>query len=216
MTEKPTEKSIKKKIPAKTLTLVLGLVCIILGAGIVAIFAMYSPKISDLESELAEKDMIISSLTTQIGSLSAQVISLQNSLNQSSQLYADMEAQITSLLSQVYQLESRLRLEEYGILVNNKAINQDANASSIIWSSELGYAGFVIIEVESSSNSTYAEVMYLFEGPDSFGIDYFNRTVVRESGVTGFPILPGYVEIRIGNTDTVGSVNATVTATYYY
>jgi hypothetical protein len=41
---------------------------------------------------------------------------------------------------------------------------------------------------------------------------------VATGGKAYFPVLPGGVEIRVGNTDTyIGDlINATVTAVYYY
>jgi len=39
---------------------------------------------------------------------------------------------------------------------------------------------------------------------------------VGTSGTAVFPVLPATIEIRVGNTEAVDNVTATVTATYYY
>ena len=75
----------------------------------------------------------------------------------------------------------------------------------------LNFAGFVSVAVQSSSNTTYVEVVY-----SSYGVNYDNSVTVGTSGTAAFPVLPGTIEIRVGNTETVDSVNATITALYNY
>jgi hypothetical protein len=95
--------------------------------------------------------------------------------------------------------------------VYNQAVNQAADANTTIFTNVIYYAGYVSVDVQSNSTTTYVEVIY-----SSYGVNYDNSVTVGTSGTAAFPVLPGSVEIRVGNTETVDSVNATVTATYYY
>jgi hypothetical protein len=80
------------------------------------------------------------------------------------------------------------------------------------WSRSASYAGYVSIQVSSSTSNTYVNVMY-----SSYGVNYNSQTNVGTSGIAYFPILPSSnITIAVGNGLTVGNANETVTVTYYY
>ena len=200
----------QKKVVSRTMVIALGLTCIVLAAGLVGSIAVYMPQIAD-------RDSTISSLNSTISFLNRQVQVYQNTiaqmmLNQSSSgTSANASQEIAYLNSQISALNSILYLNESGLLVNNQSINQAAGANTTVYNNVPYFAGYVSIDVQSNSTTTYVEVIYSF-----YGVNYDNIITVGTSGTAAFPVLPGSVEIRVGNTEAVDSVTATVTATYYY
>jgi hypothetical protein len=216
------EKMGRRKAISTWPVIALGIACIVLAAGLVAtVFVVYPPMINDLESQIAEKDNTISSFNDTISTLTSQNVGLTtlaanyaSALNQSNSDMAALDSQISDLNSQISDLVNYLNLNASGTMVPGEAITQDPNANTTIWSSSndiIPYAGYVSVNVQSSSNTTYVRMLY-----SSYGVNFDDTVVVGTSGTATFPVLPGPIEIRVGNTDSVNSVDATVTATYYY
>jgi hypothetical protein len=205
---KMAEKTSQKKVVGRTVAIALGIVCIVLVAGLVGAIAVYTPMVNNLESQTAEKDNTISSLNSQISALNS-------SLKQISSSASSKDSQIAALNLQISSLANIISLNASTFLVYNQGVTQEPNASTTVFPTDeqtpLYYAGYVYVAVQSSSNTTYVEVIYSL-----YGIDYDNSVTVGTSGTAAFPVLPGLIDIRVGNTETVDSVNATITATYYY
>lgn len=217
---KKTEKTGKKKFVSRNAAIALVLVLVLL-ASLVSVIAIYVPMVNDLNSQIAEKDDTIVSLSTQISAF-------QSVINQLSQNLTDKDAQIADLTSSLDTIEANLTetynsiLSEYnsiiglgksGYLVSAYTITQGQNASTVIWDDILQYAGYITVAVESTSNTTYVRVAY-----SSYDVDYDQNVTLGTIGGTALPILPGEILISIGNIDpNVGeSVNATVTVNYIY
>jgi hypothetical protein len=199
----------QKQVVNRTMVIALGLACIVLAAGLVGSIAFYMPMVNSLQVQITEKNSTISSLNSTISSLNStisslnqQISALQNNLNQNN---------VTALNQQISLLTSFLLLNESEYLVDNQAGSLDAGANATVFADALFYAGYVSVAVQSDSSTTYVELAYY-----SFGVNYDNNVTVGTSGTAVFPVLPTTVEISVGNTETVDSVNVTVTATYYY
>jgi uncharacterized protein YoxC len=216
------EKPGRRKVISIWAVIALGIACIVLAAGLVAtVFVIYPPMINDLQSQIADKDKTISSFNSTISSLSSQnagltslVANYASALNQSNSDISALNDQIADLNSQISDLVNYLNLNASGTMVPSTAITQNPNTNTTIWSSSnelVPYAGYVSVSVQSNSSTTYVRMLY-----SSYGVNYDNTVIVGTGGTAAFPVLPGAVEIRVGNTDTVNSVSATVTATYYY
>ncbi len=87
----------------------------------------------------------------------------------------------------------------------------EAGANFTVWNDLLQFAGYVTVEVQSSSNTTYIEMIY-----SAYGVNYDEKVIVGAGGALAFPVLPSTMAIVIGNTETVDPVSASVTATYTY
>jgi predicted PurR-regulated permease PerM len=203
------QKTNEKKVVNRTVAIALGVICIVLVAGLVSAIAIYTPQITDLQSQITQKDSTISSLNSQISVLN-------NSLNQTKTSSDAKDSQIAALTQQLQSNEQYyyniINLNASGILFSDSII-QYANNYTSIWNDNLQYAGFVIVQVQpATSNTTYAEVVY----STAYGVNYDNNVTLGTGGTTAFPVLPGLVEVRIGNTDTTDLNNATITAVYYY
>jgi hypothetical protein len=146
-------------------------------------------------------------------------LGLQNALNQISAQLSGKDSQITDLnntlqgyIVALQGYQNIVFLNASGFLANNQGLTLNPNANLTLWNDVLEYAGYVTVQVQSSSNTTYAQVLYSTVS----GVNFDQTVVLGTAGATAFPVLPGQVEIRIGDTEPVDSVTATVTAVYHY
>jgi hypothetical protein len=108
---------------------------------------------------------------------------------------------------------SLLRIAQLGAseVWYDNSFSQDANSSTLLGTAEVNYAGYVVVQATASADTTYAQVFYTFGGID---LD-FNQTI-GTAGTALFPILPGTIEIRMGNINQSNPNNVTATITHYY
>jgi hypothetical protein len=209
------ENNVQRKGNLKVLAFALVGVVVILAASLVGVIAIYQP----IDSQLAAKDNTISSLQSQISSLESELASQSNSsstqayVNQITllnQQLASLNDSFTAAQSDAYLFQSILQLQESGTLYSN-SLTQDANNTTTIWNDQLEYAGYVVVQATATANTTYAEVIYSYTGAN---FDY-NQTI-GTSGSAVFPVLPGIVQVIVGNINQNNSNNLTITATYFY
>jgi hypothetical protein len=117
---------------------------------------------------------------------------------------------LQELLSDYYQ---KLTLSQHGYLVNNVHLTQDAGNITSLWTNYVDYAGYVVFQVESTSSTTYAKVTYSTSSPAA---NFNYNATVGVNGTSVFPVLPGLLNVGIGNLETANPVNATVSVVYYY
>ena len=109
----------ERKVVGRNIAIVLGVVCVVLAAGLIGAVANYTSVISSLNSQITEKDHEISSLNSQIASLNSQIqmlanerIRLQSWLDGNktllSQLQAWLDGNKTVLQEQINQLQKWL------------------------------------------------------------------------------------------------------------
>jgi tRNA(His) 5'-end guanylyltransferase len=211
--EKGFGESGQKKVVSRTVAIALAMVCILLVAALVAVIVVYKPmsNTSALESQLAEKDAKIASLNSSVTTLQSLVARYVQYFNENSSGTSDLDAQINALNAQIDELNNYLALNASGVMLNNEAVSQAAN-NYTSFQFDLQYAGYVSVNVQSSTSSTtYVEVLY-----SAFGINYDENKTVGTSGTAAFPVLPATIEIRVGNTESSGTITGTVTAIYYY
>ena len=206
------EKKTNKKVIA------LGIICIILAASLIVVFAVYLPKAnnSDLQEQLAEKDNTIQELQDKLSlKLNAtqyvlQIAYLEQSLVALNDTLTSKNAELSSTYDSMFQLQQIVQLTASELMYQNSFI-QDPNATTTVDNYQIGYAGYVVVQATATANTTYAEALYSFQGAN---IDY--KQTLGTSGTAILPVLPGTVEIRIGNVNqtSTNSVNAIIT--YYY
>ena len=188
----------------------LAIMCVVLAAGLVGVLALYlsngSPS-SDLEAQISQKDSTISSLQTNIASLQTQIS--QNS-NASANQISNLNDEIATLNAQLESYYNIATMNASSILYQ-QSLTQEANATTSVFTDTIYYAGFVVVEATASANTTFAEVYYSYAGSD-FG---YSKTI-GTLGSAVFPVLPGILQINIGNLDQTDQNTATVTVTYFY
>jgi outer membrane murein-binding lipoprotein Lpp len=208
---KTTEKKSQRKIVSKAMVIALGLICIILAAGLVGAIAVYMPMASNLESQIAEKDSTISSLNSQVSSLTSQVLALQADIEQFNSTIEDYKAAQEAFNSQAEFYANVISLNMSAPLFISQSFTLAANTSGTIYTGDILYPGYISVSVESSSNTTYLQVAY-----PSYGVNYNQTVTVGTGGAAAFPVLPGGITVVIGNTETVDDVTGTASATYRY
>ncbi len=208
---KTTEKGGQKKIFRRTMIIALGLICIILAAGLFGALAVYLPMVNNLESQIAEKDSTISSLNSQVSSLTSQVLALQADLDQVNSAIEDYKAAQEAFNSQAKFYDNVISLNMSESLFVDQSFTLAANTSGTIYTGNILYAGYIPVSVESSSNTTYLQVAY-----NSYGVNYNQTVTVGTEGGAVFPVLPGGITVVIGNTETVDDVTGTASASYRY
>jgi hypothetical protein len=177
------------------ITIALGILCIILAVGLIAAVANYSGQsnTSDLES---------------------QVASLQNQVNSLNSIVSDYETQIDSLTYYNDYYARIIALEEYAIVIDNITYQQDTDEITVLYDDEVYYAGYMEIQAESTSDTTYLQVSYTYGNVD------FDQTFnIGNKNTVYFPVLPGTITITLGNTETnidTETIDTTVTITYIY
>lgn len=205
----------EKKVVNRTVTIALGLVCIVLAAGLIVVLANGNTTassddqqtIADLQTQLTNKINTIATLNSQIASLQSQL----NNINQNSTDADAYEAEITQLNAQLQYYNSVLHLNESAAMLSNQPLTQNANTSTVIWQDTVNYAGYTKVVVQATSNTTYVQAIYTYGG-----VNYNQNITVGTSGTAYFPVLPSTLELLVGNTEPTEDNNATITATYYY
>jgi hypothetical protein len=209
---KKTEKISKKKIGWKPLTLALVMICIALSAGLVGVIAVYLPMVDNLNSEMSQKDVNIAALNSQVSSLNSQISALQDSLDQNESYITNLEEGIEILNSQIAGYLSIIYLNETDYLPID-AVSQNASTYTVLFNGTLKYTGYIAVSAESTSNTTYIQLLY-----SAYGVNYDHNVTVGTGGTAYFPVLDAEIEIRLGNTDTYSGdfINATATARFVY
>jgi hypothetical protein len=201
------ENLVQKKSNMKVIA--LAVVCVILAASLVGVIAVYVPNNS--QAQLTEKENTISSLQTQINALEYQLSTtyVTQIAYLNSQL-SGLNDTLTSVYSDYAWLQKIAQLGASEVWYDN-SFNQNANETTTLGTAQVDYAGYVVVQATASASTTYAEVLYTFGG---INMD-FNQTI-GTSGTALFPLLPGTVEVRMGNTNQSDANNVTATITHYY
>jgi hypothetical protein len=144
--------------------------------------------------------------------LNSQISSLQDSLEQNESYIANLEEGIDILNSQIAGYFSIIYLNETDYLPIDD-VSQNASMYTVLFNGTLKYTGYVAVNAESTSNTTYIQLLY-----SGYGVNYDHNVTVGMSGTAYFPVLSTEIEIRLGNTDTYAGdlINATATARYTY
>jgi len=204
------ETPVQKKRSVKVLALTV--ICIILAASLVGVVAVY---LND-RAQLSEKDSTIASLNDNVSALQLQLSQMPNSTTYLEQIaylnqqLNSLNASYTSIIADYSSLLQIVQMRSSGTMYEGPFI-QDANTTTILYSDAVDYAGVVVIQNTANSTTTYAQVLYTF---GNFNFNY-NQTL-GTSGTAAFPILPGAVQLSIGNIDAADTNAVNATAIYYF
>lgn len=188
----------------------LAIICVILAASLVGAIAFYQPTTTNLQSQITEKDNTISSLQQQIDYLQAQLSTTTNATVYIQQI-AYLEQELSYLTDQTTAYYNIAIMNASSILIYQQQATIANNTWADAYNNVLEYAGYIVVQATSTTNTTYAETLY-----SSYGVNYDQNVTLGTSGTAYFPVLPGTVEVRIGNLDQTNSATVTVTVAYYY
>ena len=203
----------KTRVSWRTAAIALVMVSIMVSAALAGVIAVYLPMVDSLQSQVADKNSDIADLNSQVSSLNAQISSIQTSLNQSDLTIADLQDELSALNSTIETYLGIIFLQASGNLLSDGIVSQNQSAFSVVYQNGIQYMGYATVSVQSTSNTTYVELLY-----SSYGVNYDHNVTVGTEGTASFPVMPSTVEIRVGNTEpyTGALVNSTVSATYHY
>lgn len=212
-----TQENNSKRVVSRTIAITVSVICILLFAGLVGVIATYIPMVSDLQSQVVNKNSTITSLNSTVTSLSSTVTSLSSQVSSLNSQIASLKSSLNESQSYYEEIMSdcheKLSLSQYGYLVNSLNLTQEASTFTAVWTGYVEYAGYVVINVESTSNTTLASVTYSLS---SRGVSFNYNATIGTSGTEIFPVLPGDLTIGVSNTEIANSVNVVITVVYYY
>ena len=179
------------KIARKRAVIALGIICILLVAGLVLVLFFGSPvDYNGYVSTHSHTDSDYNSLSTQN----------------------------TNLQNQVNDLTNTLYLDNSTIWVNDQTVNQTAMGYSY-WTFSPSYAGYVSVNVLSStSDLTYVRVIYSSLGVSYDNKTYVGSggTAVFPVLPTNLVPMAWGIQIGVGNSNLDYGATETVTVTYHY
>ncbi|MCL2173353.1 MAG: hypothetical protein FWB84_06935 [Candidatus Bathyarchaeota archaeon] len=189
-------------IEIKDVTVALGVLCIMLVTSTVILF---------------NEQQNTKYLEEQVSILNVQAIDLQDNVDNLNGALSEYEAQLSDYEKQIDDLTDKtanytriIDLKEIQMIFDNKTCAQEANTLTTVFNETVNYAGYFEFQVESTSDTTYLQTTYKHNDLN------FNQTITVGTNSTAyFPILPGTVEVLIGNTGTKTN-QITITLNYVY
>mgnify|MGYP000683943339 CR=1 FL=1 len=195
---------VERKVVSRGVAIGLGVAVAVLLVCLVAAVGYSSSVLRSLQNQIIEYE-------NQITNLQNQIQNLQNQIEtKNSQIY-NLQSQISDLQNQVNELNKIVNLGKTRVLVDHVTVNQPAG-SYVYWRFPVDYAGYLVVTVHTSTTTnTYVRVIW-----SSHGVNYDETIRVGSGGTARFPVLPGTIEVRVGNTNLINGATETVTITYYY
>ncbi|QCO29310.1 hypothetical protein DFR88_01390 [Metallosphaera sedula] len=162
--------------------------------------------VTALLNEITTLQNEVNSLTNQNQQLQSNVTALLNEIT-------TLQNEVNSLTNQNQQLQSIVNLQDTNTIANDYSVNQPAGQYSTI-SFTSNYAGYVTVNVLSSTTSkTTVTIVESTNNGQTITSQTYN---VGTSGTVVFPVLPGNINIEIGNNNLINGASETVTITYTY
>ena len=169
---------------------------------------------------MSEKKVVSRNITIGIGvlcivllvAIAGVIVIYTSMLNNKDSEIVSLQNQVTSDNSTINRLTAIVNLANSTVWVNHQSINQTAR-NSTSWSFSVSYAGYVVVDVQSSSNNnTSVELKYSWNG-----VNYDSTVSVGSGGQASFPVLPANnISVRVINTNSSTSASEIVTITYWY
>ncbi|MCL2134017.1 MAG: 4Fe-4S binding protein [Candidatus Bathyarchaeota archaeon] len=190
-------------VKTKNTTFALGLICIILISSFTTVVFIDQQNRTALEEQIFDFSSQIADLQNQVNNLNSEISNYEAQIS-------DYQDQIASLTDKLNNYTNIIDLKESHILLNNTTYTQNATTATTIFNETVAYAGYMEIQVNSTSTTTYTQVSYKYNEL------IFNQTITTGTNATAyFPVLPGTIKIQICNTDTQ-TTETTITLTYIY
>jgi len=208
-------KTKEMKITRSGITVSLGIICIILIAGLsVVLFMAYSPTSGSLLTTYNNYKKTHSYNDSEYNSLLTTYNGYKNDHTYTNEQYQSLANQTSSLNNQVDDLTNTLNLSKSITWATNETVSQSPANDPLhysTWTNATNYAGYLSVNISSTNNTIWVIVFYSL-----YGIHYDNSFIVWSSGTEYFPVLPSTVTVEVLNANEVSGATETVTITYYY
>jgi hypothetical protein len=194
----------EKKLGRKSLVF-LSILCIVLLVGLIAAMIPYAR----LDSAYNDKTSEFNTYAANHSHNNTEY----DAFSDANRLLQEYMMTHTHTDSDYTSLNAAVNLERNAIWTFNQIISQPADSYTSFNPFHASYAGYVSVDVQSSTtNNTYVQVIW-----SSYGVSFDQKIVVDTNGTANFPILPASnIDIRIGNSNIFNGATENVTATYYY
>jgi hypothetical protein len=244
---KPSETKPKKMV-RRSIAIALGIICIILIAGLGWAMAYYTMIVNNKNNTISSLSTSNSQLTTNNTNLQLWLNGnitlleetqswLQGNITAYNAYVADhpneqianlenyvssLNADITSLYAKITNLTSIINLGDSTVWVDDATVSQGASSYST-WTESASYDGYVSVLVFNSTvSSAWVEVIY-----SAYGVSFDQTQVISTVNnlnstfhpipSASFPLLPcSDITVGVGNGNTLGSANETVSIIYTY
>jgi len=234
------------KIVRRSVAIALGIICIILVAGLGVVMAYYTMAINDKDNQISSINAQLAAITGNNTNMNATEIinqlnaNITNLTNEKNQLQTWLAGNITAHNDYVathsytndqynaYVADHHHTDEEYAnfynianladstVWVNDQTVSQPAGGLGVSYSSW----------TESASYAGYVSVWVQSSSVagthvrviySSNGVNFDKEIVVGAGDTASFPILPSSsMQVEVGNANLSGGATETVTITYYY
>ena len=221
-----TSETKPKEMVSRSIAITFAIICIVLAAGLGGVlFLSYSPTPGSLQTTYNNYKKTHSYTDSAYNSLSRQNTDLQNQNNQLQTSLNGNISQVISLQNQVSNLSNITNLANSTIWLNGQTVTQPPappftwGYSMDSWTYTVNYAGYVVVNVITSATiPIYVHVFWNFH--DSHGVLYDDWFTVNSNGNNegdaAFAVLPGIIEISVGNGNPQIGSTEIVTITYHY
>jgi len=184
--------------------------------------AAATEQISSLINQLNNAVLQITDLTTDVSSDSSAIITIQTKLSSiASELSAlktttaSLQSKITSLENQVNSLTDKVNkltkpVTNSIVLFSSQPISQAFSTQTLLYTLTTPYTGYIAISGTSSSATSYIRVTNNTTSVTNFYV-FATGTVVNVMVTAGYNY-----SIYFGNSDTAGTITATLSAVYFY
>jgi predicted nucleic acid-binding Zn-ribbon protein len=170
-------------------------------------------QVSSLKNQLTSSNSQISSLQVQLADANSQISTLKGQVTAvTSQSYiSNLQAQLDTANAQIASNQKMLSLMAWTNIIDNSPFQMNSGQEVQVASFSASYAGYIVIKGRSSTISSYLRSENNFSGST-----LLNRNAFRTGDAIIVPILPGTINIYLGNTDSSGNPTANLTIVYYY
>jgi DNA-binding transcriptional ArsR family regulator len=226
-----------KRVVTRNVAMALGIMCIVLVAGIGGAIIQYTLLVNDKDKTISSQNSQLSILRNQNTQLETWLDGNETLLNQTQADNINLQKQIDSLNSNVTSLQNQVNNFHIGSTTNstilfdseivttikNGSISPDENVSLGIENVGMAVmtptAGYLSIRVSSNNNSTYVVFGNIYiSNSTSFNVTVFgpiNQYLVGLGGTIVFPVSAASTT-EIYFESSIGEATLTVTITYYY
>jgi uncharacterized coiled-coil protein SlyX len=194
---KMSEQKPEKKVVSRTLAIALGIICIILIAGLGGAIADYTSIINGKDNSISSQSSQILHLNNTVRSQNNTITQQNNTITQQNTTIADLNGSNEYLQNQVYYLYNATNLKNRVILENGTEAPTEFTKETV----GIGYymkeknvsIGYMLVQIKMPTpNSTTLSVTWSSSGTN------WNKTVnVGMNTIIVFPVLPTNVTITI-------------------
>ena len=170
-------------------------------------------QVSSLKNQLTSANSQVSSLQTQLADTNSQISALKGQLTSvtSESYISTLQSQLNAANAQITSNQTILSLMAWTNIIDNASFQMNSGQEVQAASFTAAYAGYIVIKGRCSTASGYIRSENIFSGSP-----LINRNAFRTGDTVIIPVLPGTINVYLGNMDPTGNPTATLTIVSYY